>query len=318
MVSKNIQLAKSASNSLHEPISDEDLIRGFLLDLGATGRVDRTRAIYGGAVRHLSAFARKEQMPCLVEMQRDHVRFWLQSLYDRGNKPGGVSVRYRAVKRFFRWCMGEGERQDNPMDGVAPPKIPEELQPHYQEHEVTALLKSTKNGDAKSERYVLRDIAIIRTLYDSGVRSAELCGMKVQDLDWRDLTIQVKGKAGKERRVSIGQSTAQALERYMRKRRAESPWLWVGSGNTNLTPNGLRMMLERRFAAAGIKFRGAHAFRRAFAMAFLENGGQEGDLKSLAGWKSYQMVSRYTRATESKRAIAAHKKLSPGDRLNIR
>ncbi len=60
----------------------------------------------------------------------------------------------------------------------------------------------------------LRDVAMIMTLYDSGVRAAELCGMKVEDLDWRDRTILVTGKAGKQRRVSIGHKTAQAIERY--------------------------------------------------------------------------------------------------------
>ncbi len=77
-------------------------------------------------------------------------------------------------------------------------------------------------------------------------------------------------------------------------------------------------MLERRFREAGVTFRGAHAFRRGFAMQYLAAGGQEGDLKELAGWSDYAMVSRYTKANAGDRPIAAHKKLSPGDRLNIR
>ena len=114
-----------------ETISDIDLIRGFLLELGASGRVQRTQDVYQGAVQHLSSFARKMGFPPLATMERDHVRHWLSSLYKAGNKPGGVSVRYRAVNRFFRWSVGEGERADNPMDAIEPPKIPDTLQPHY-------------------------------------------------------------------------------------------------------------------------------------------------------------------------------------------
>ena len=46
------------------------------------------------------------------------------------------------------------------------------------------------------------------TLLDTGVRAAELCGMKVEDVDWKDLSIKVTGKAGKERYVGIGHKTA--------------------------------------------------------------------------------------------------------------
>ena len=78
------------------------------------------------------------------------------------------------------------------------------------------------------------------------------------------------------------------------------------------------MMLERHFEAAGVKFRGAHALRRGFAMKYLADGGQENDLKELGGWNSYQMVSRYARGNAGERAVKAHKKLSPGDSLNVR
>ena len=117
---------------------------------------------------------------------------------------------------------------------------------------------------------------------------------------------------------NIGHKTAQAIERYLRKRAVKSEWLWLGSVNRPLIINGLRMMLQRRFSYADVKFRGAHAFRRGFAMEYLAFGGQEGDLKELGGWENYAMVSRYAKANAGERAINAHKKLSPGDRLNVR
>jgi len=128
----------------------------------------------------------------------------------------------------------------------------------------------------------------------------------------------VTGKAGKQRRVSFGYQTAQTIDRYLRKRGVKSPWLWLASGQRPLNTNSLRMMLARRFKNAGVKFRGAHAFRRAFAMSYLAAGGQEGDLKELGGWESFAMVSRYARGNAAERAIDAHKKFSPGDRLNVR
>ncbi len=304
----------SAPNSNREPISDHDLIRGFELSLGASGRSPKTLRSYTDSIKALSAFARHEGLPPLAVMDREHVRFWLVSLHDKGNKPGTVHLRYRGLNRFFRWCVEEEERQDNPMDRIDPPRIPSTIQPYYSPEGLQKVLKLI----GRRTRYDLRDKAIILTLFDTGVRSAELSGMREHDLDWGDRTILVTGKGGKQRRVSIGHVAAQAIERYLRKRAVKSDWLWLASGNRPLANNGLRMMLDRRFQRAGVEFRGAHAFRRGFAMDYLAAGGQEGDLKELGGWENYAMVSRYARANAGERAIAAHKKLSPGDRLNVR
>ena len=314
MVSKSSSSDVSAPNLNREPISDEDVIRGFILALGAGGRKQKTLTIYEDSIRMLSDFARDLGLPGLTTMDRTHVRHWLTSLHQKGNKPATVSVRYRSLNRFFNWCVTEEERRDNPMDRVDPPKIPSEIQAYYSPHEVEQVVKAI----GRSTPHNLRDAAIVMVLYDSGVRAAELCGMKVDDLDWRDRTIIVTGKASKQRRVSIGHKTAQAIERYLRKRPVKSEWMWLGSANKNLAINGLRMMLQRRFFEAGIRFRGAHAFRRGFAMRYLASGGQEGDLKELGGWENYAMISRYAKANAGERAITAHKKLSPGDKLNLR
>ena len=123
MVSKTSRSHVSAPNYNPEPISDEDLIRGFLLDLGASGRSEKTLFIYGDSVKRLSAFARLTGFPPLATMGKDHVRHWLMSLHKKGNKPGVVHVRYRSVNRFFKWAVKEEERQDNPIDNIDPPRI---------------------------------------------------------------------------------------------------------------------------------------------------------------------------------------------------
>ena len=195
--------------------------------MGARGRKQRTLFIHEDSIRRLSEIASGLGLPGLATMDRNVVRHWLTSLHQRGNKPATVSIRYRSLNRFFGWCVKEQERADNPMNWVDPPKIPDEIQPYYQPHEVEQVVKAID----RASYHNLRDAAMVLTLYDSGVRAAELCGMKVDDLDWRDRTILVTGKASKQRRVSIGHKTAQAIERYLRKRRVKSDWLWLGSAN---------------------------------------------------------------------------------------
>lgn len=129
-----------------------------------------------------------------------NVRHWLNSLNQKGNKPATISVRYRSANRFFGWCVAEEERTDNPVDRVDPPKIPDTIQAYYQPNEVEKVLKAIGRATAHD----LRDSAMIMVLYDSGVRTAELGGMKAEDLDWRDRTILVTGKASKQRGYLLG------------------------------------------------------------------------------------------------------------------
>ena len=287
--------------------SDDELIRDFTLSLGASGGKEKTLVTYEESIRMLSRFAHELGLVGLANTDRKVVRHWLMSLHQKGNKPGAISVRYRACNRFFKWCVAEEERPDNPIDRIAPPRIPDAVQPYYAADEVNAVLKANGSGHTQHE---FRDKALILTLYDTGVRASELVGMMAEDIDWKERSILVTGKGGKQRRVSIGNQAATA-----RKRQVRSPYLLLASGNKPLSNNGMAMMLRRRFNDAGVQFKGAHAFGRAFAMAYLGKGGALDDLKELGGWEHYAMVSRYARASAGERAVRAHKKFSPADRL---
>jgi site-specific recombinase XerD len=259
---------------------------GFALSLQAEGKATKTLSTYLDAVDALLAFAADKGMPELGELTAEHLREFVGSLYARGNKPATVSNRYRALRRFFGWLRDEGERTDNPLERIKPPRIPEQVLAHYESHEVEALLAAC---DSRSYTGT-RDRAIILTLYDTGLRASELTGITLQNLNSTQGTVLVRGKFGKERVVSLGSRTALAINRFIRSRQRrrydDVEALWVSERRSQLSVNGLRMMLERRAKAAGITYKGIHAFRRTSAIAFLEAGGYPDDLQTLMGWES--------------------------------
>ena len=93
--------------------------------------------------------------------------------------PATAASRFRSLQQFYRFLADEGEVADSPMKRLRPPRVPEEIQPHFTVHNVKALLKVC------DERSVIgaRDKAIILTLYDTGVRASELLGVRVEDVD---------------------------------------------------------------------------------------------------------------------------------------
>jgi site-specific recombinase XerD len=281
---------------------------GFLLAVRASGRSEKTARVYRQSLEALERFRAARNMPPLEALTAEHLREFLLHLFDKGNAPSSVRTRYSALRALYGWLLTEGEVRESPMARIPAPKAPEKLQPHYSPEQVRQVLGVHRSG------LDTRDRAIILLLYDSGVRASELTSLRVTDLDLHQLTVRVMGKGNRERIVGIGHTTAEALHRYLRRRK-EAPWLFMGRRGRPLSFTGLTLMLRRRFEAAGLPFSGIHGFRRAFAISYLEAGGDPLDLKTLAGWSSTAMLLRYTKATERERALKGHRAHSPGDRL---
>ena len=74
MVSQSSRSDITTPNFKREQVSDEDVIRGFILALGAGGRKQKTLTIYEDSVRMLSVFARDLGLPGLTAMDRTHIR----------------------------------------------------------------------------------------------------------------------------------------------------------------------------------------------------------------------------------------------------
>ena len=182
-----------------------------------------------------------------------------------------------------------------------------------------ALFKAIPNKG--KDLLALRDRAVILFLTDTGLRGQELCDVRSGDVDREARQVHVvSGKGGKGRKVAYSSDTANAISRYVRRRGGweklgRTAALFAMRGGDPIRINALRGLLKRRCAQAGVEFRGIHAFRRTFGIGFLEAGGDPLDLKELAGWSSWSMLHRYTRATARSRALRAHEEHSPVARL---
>ena len=279
----------------------------------ARNRSPKTRDIYRAHINRLADWLDEHGHPTDVEdIDQRLLERWFTDLLD-GTSSGRpladttVSMHYRSVRTFFSWLTREDEIEKSPFDKMSEPKVedrpPALIQPEQVERLIATCAAPKIEGEARNVRdrrqfAARRDRAMILVLYDTGARLGELLSMTPDGINRELRVATVNGKTG-PRGVPLGNATFDAVNRYLRARRghtfANRPELWL-SQKGPFGNSGVAQMLKRRGALVGVPDLNPHRFRHSFAHQFLLAGGSESDLQLIAGWRSPEMVRRYSRS----------------------
>lgn len=179
-------------------------------------------------------------------LEADRYVEWSEYLKEN-RAPSTANLYLVLVRAFVAWAHAEGEVDSTlPTITVSPgPRKPQVIE----DDTLSKLLKAAKHH---KRHLAIRAELLVRLLVDTGVRREELVGIKLDDIDMDDLSINVTGKGSKTRLVYFGNNTARALDRYMRIRGhfpgSATPWLLLGQQG-RLRANGVQLAMinaERR------------------------------------------------------------------------
>lgn len=203
-------------------------------------------------------------------------------------------VALKAAQGYVRWCCGD----DHPAlkmrvkRGDGPP-----LRVLSSERLMTLL----SSFDTMTKKGV-RDLAMCALMVDSGLRASEVCRLGIAYLDLVECRFSVKVKGGRWAEGVYSDTTARYLHNWLNVRMAVAGCDAVFTAikeHTQLTREGLLVIVRKWGIAAGIGALSPHDLRRTFAVLSTRAGAPGRVLQAAGRWSSLAMVERYTRAIDA-------------------
>ena len=288
----------------------EELIQEFLASKRQEGLSLTTLSKYEWHLQQMRMWLREAGVVDIGKVNRSLLRRWGAGLYDRW-QPATIRAAVVACRLFFAWCVTDGLLEESPAAGLKTPTVKLKLERTMTPEEIGRLLAACDHGTLKG----LRDAAIISVLADSGVRSAELLALRVDDVDLDRCELRLVRNGGNHGLGFFGQVTAARLRGWLdiRPARPKEAALFVAVGSCStgkaLTPAGLRIILRELGRNAGIEGVSPHAFRRGWACALVEAGAPNRYIQGAGGWSSERQIYRYTQALELARMASRYSPL---------
>ena len=224
------------------------------------------------------------------------VRSYLAHVQTAGGSARTAARKLAAIRAAYRYLTRAGVLDANPALTVKPPRLGRDLPDVLTIPEVTALVEAPDT----SEPLGLRDRALLETLYSSGIRAAELAGLRLEDVDLGGGVIRVLGKRRKERMAPLGSHAVRALGAYLAARaslgRPAHGIVFVNARGGPLTTRSVQRVVERHVRAvlphhATVS---PHTLRHTFATHMLDGGADLRVVQELLGHESLSSTQIYT------------------------
>lgn len=225
------------------------------------------------------------------------IRSWIISQMEAGCSNRTVNRKVASLRAYYKFLMRKGRISVSPLAGHRPLKTDKKIEVPFSEAEMRELLTG---WPCDEEFECLRDRLVVELLYTTGIRRAELIGIRVGDVDLGEGTLRVIGKRNKQRILPLVSSIQPLFRQYLEVRDAdfpngESDFLFLsGTGNKMYETLVYRIINGYLSKVSEKAKRSPHVLRHTFATHMLNQGADMNSVKELLGHASLASTQVYT------------------------
>lgn len=245
------------------------------------------------------------------------IREYLATLYEKKKKKTSIARKLATLRTFFKFLCREEVLKLNPARLVTSPRLDKKLPVTLSVDDVIRFIEAPDTDTALGRR----DRAILELLYATGIRVSELCGLNVDDIDFTNQSIRVRGKGRKERIVPYGGKAQEAMEAYLGIRgqflseadeEAREPRvMFLNYQGTRISTRSVGRLIDKYVRiVADMRNISPHALRHSFATHLLSAGADLRSIQELLGHARLSTTQKYTHVSHE-RMVEVYDKAHP-------
>ncbi|SDM32205.1 tyrosine-type recombinase/integrase [Chryseobacterium taihuense] len=231
----------------------------------------------------------------IVQADKKIIRNFIVDLNEKGVSKRTVNRKLSTLRSFYLFLLRLGEIDVSPLETINSLKFYAEKQIPVSQEEMETL-----HAKVFPEIENLLDECIVETLYQTGMRKSELCGLKFEDVDLYKNELKILGKGNKERYVPISEKLGGLLKSYLEIRKPKKEFenlFFVNRLGKKLTEKFVYIVVNKYLSIVTSKQkRSPHILRHSFATHVLDNGAEISKVKEILGHSSLASTQVYTNA----------------------
>ena len=246
-------------------------------------------------------FLKRETIQSFHEVTYLKIRSYLAELQKNEYAKRSVTRKLSALRSLYAYLLREEHIQSNPFQLIRTPKVDKKLPKFMYVEEMEELLRLPDVTSGLGQR----DLAILESLYASGMRVSELVGLNMSSIEMELGVALVFGKGAKERYVPLGDHAIVALKQYIQGGRAQVlsdstlDALFLNARGGRLTDRSVRRVVDKYVSQLSRTMDiSPHTLRHSFATHMLEAGADLRTVQELLGHVNLSTTQIYTHITK--------------------